>query len=219
VKLNVRVAGDRSLTGVSLLAVLLVGAAGMALHLGVKTEIAGSSAKPTQSAWTGSRPADSRTRTDPKITLAQSPIRFEENRGQTDPRVKYVARGSGYTLFLTQNEAVLSLQSSATRSKRADEGSAGASQRSVSSAVLRMALLGTSKAIRIQGSEELPSRSNYLVGNDSSRWRRDVPQFARVRYQQVYPGVDLVYYGNQGRLEYDFEVAPGADARQIALQI
>jgi hypothetical protein len=70
----------------------------------------------------------------------------------------------------------------------------------------------------VSGTDALPGKSNYLIGKDSSKWHTDVPQFARVRYSQVYPGVDLVYYGKQGELEYDFQVAPGADPKQVALQ-
>jgi len=69
----------------------------------------------------------------------------------------------------------------------------------------------------VAGADQLPGKSNYLIGNDPAKWHRDIPQFSRVRYQGVYPGVDVVYYGNQGQLEYDFEVAPGADPAQIAL--
>ena len=64
----------------------------------------------------------------------------------------------------------------------------------------------------------MPGKSNYLIGNDPAKWHRNVPQFAQVRYDNVYPGIDLVYYGNQGRVEYDFKVAPGADPKQIALR-
>ena len=64
---------------------------------------------------------------------------------------------------------------------------------------------------------QLPGRSNYFIGNDPSRWRRNVPQFSRVQYRNLYSGIDLDFYGKQGRLEYDFEVAPGADPNQIAL--
>ena len=68
------------------------------------------------------------------------------------------------------------------------------------------------------GTDQLPGKSNYFIGNNPAKWHRNVPQFARVRYQRVYPGINLEYYGNQGRLEYDFEVAPGADPQQIALR-
>jgi len=61
------------------------------------------------------------------------------------------------------------------------------------------------------GREELPGKSHYFIGNEPKKWRTDVPQYARVEYQDVYPGVSLTYYGNQGQLEYDFVVSPGGD--------
>ena len=80
-----------------------------------------------------------------------------------------------------------------------------------------MQMVGANSSAAVTGDHQLPGHSNYFIGNDSARWRRNIPQFSRVRYAQVYPGVDLVYYGNQGRLEYDFELAPGADPGQIKL--
>jgi hypothetical protein len=132
------------------------------------------------------------------MAYGQLPMVFETNRGQTDSQVKFIARGSRYGLFLTGNGAVLKLANSA--------------------APLRMSLLGGRSNSEVTGAEALPGRSNYIIGNDPSRWHLDVPQFARVRYRQVYPGVDLTYYGKQGRLEYDFEIAAGADPGQVALQ-
>src|SRR3989454_70364 len=85
-------------------------------------------------------------------------------------------------------------------------------------AVIRMALDGANKNPAASGDEQLPGKSNYFIGNDPAKWHRDIPQFARVSYENVYPGVDLVYYGNQGRLEYDFKIAPGADPNQVALR-
>jgi hypothetical protein len=82
-----------------------------------------------------------------------------------------------------------------------------------------MKLMGANPQARLSGLEELPGKSNYFIGNDPTKWRTSVPNYAKVKYANVYPGVDLVYYGNQGRLEYDFVVQPGADPRQIALQI
>jgi len=128
------------------------------------------------------------------------PLLFEPNRGQTDLEVKFVARGGGYGLFLTPREAVLSLGSSRTRSS-----------------VVRMKLSGANANPHVEGRELLPGKSNYYIGSDPSKWHVGVPQYARVRYSQVYRGIDLVYYGHQGQLEYDFEVAPGADPRQIEL--
>lgn len=131
------------------------------------------------------------------------PLIFEANQGQTDPRVRFVARGSGYGLFLTGEGAVLALRSA----KGASAGS-----------VVRMKLAGAKANPELQASDLLPGRSNYLIGSDPSKWQRNVPQYACVRYQQVYPGIDLVYYGKQGQLEYDFQVAAGADPKTIQLQ-
>ncbi len=136
-----------------------------------------------------------------QVAYSHLPLIFEANQGQTDSKVKFLARGSGYGLFLTSDEAVLKIQSS-TKDAFA----------------VSMALDGANKNVAVVGTDELPGKSNYFIGNDPKKWHRDVPQFARVRYDNVYPGVDLVYYGNQGRLEYDFEVAPGADAKQVNLR-
>jgi Domain of unknown function DUF11/Beta-propeller repeat len=132
------------------------------------------------------------------------PLMFEANRGQTDPKVKFLARGSGYVVFLTSDEAVLKVQQSAGKH--------------TAQTVLRMQLAGANGDVSVTGADQLAGRSNYLIGNDPTKWRRNIPQFSRVRYEQVYPGVDLVYYGNQGQLEYDFQVAAGADPRQIVLK-
>jgi Beta-propeller repeat len=135
------------------------------------------------------------------------PLMFEPNVGQTDPRVRFIARGSNYGLFLTDQDVVLSLR----RSQRGDEPKKSATS------VLRMKLTGARADAQVGGTDALPGKSNYLIGNDPSKWRRNVPQFSRVHYSGIYPGVDLVYYGNQGQLEYDFRVAAGADPGKIQL--
>ncbi len=140
------------------------------------------------------------------------PLFFEPNQGQTAPQVKFLARGAGYGLFLTADEAVLQLQPSAVSTQHSAVGS----QRAPSS-VIRMRLDGANSSTRIAGTSPLPGKSSYFIGNDPSKWHRDIPQFARVQYEAVYPGVNLVYYGDQGQLEYDFRVAPAADPNQIAL--
>jgi hypothetical protein len=141
-------------------------------------------------------------------SLAHLPFLFEVNQGQTDPKVKFLARGSRYALFLTADAAVLALQRSAGTELDSAKRDA----------VLSMELVHSNPRTEIQGSDKLPGKSNYLIGNDPARWHRDIPQFARVRYAQVYPGIDLIYYGNQGRLEYDFEVAPGSDPGLVELR-
>ena len=147
----------------------------------------------------------------PKASPVSIPLFFEPNQGQTDPRVKFLARGSGYGIFLTANEAVLKLQPSIGSPR----STVGAQQTAPS--VIRMKLDGANANATVSGAEQLPGKSNYFIGNDPSQWHRNVPQFARVEYTAVYPGVDLVYYGRQGHLEYDFHVAPSADPSQIAL--
>ncbi len=136
------------------------------------------------------------------------PLMFEPNQGQSDSAVKFLARGSGYGLFLTSNEAVIELQPASVRAPH--------SAPRVS--VVRMGLAGANPNALISGTGVLPGKSNYIIGNDPARWHRDVPQFARVRYHDVYPGIDLVYHGAQGQLEYDFEAAPGSDSSHVTLR-
>lgn len=131
---------------------------------------------------------------------ATLPVSFEANRGQTDSRVKFLSRGPGYTLFLTATEATFALRESEGLQRR-----------------LRMKLLGANRNPRVSGIDPLPGRSHYFIGRDPSRWRTGIPLYERVEYEEVYPGIDLVYYGNHRQLEYDFVVAPAADPRAITL--
>ena len=195
--------------GGMLVAGLLVVAAGAALlAFGPPIQPAtAASAGVGSPAFTTPVPALS-ARRDIVAAYGRLPLIFEANQGQSDEAVKFMARGSGYGLFLTPQEAVLVVEHSALSHRHSAPGPS----------VIRMGLAHARSSAQISGAELLPGKSNYLIGNDSAKWHRNVPQFARVRYHQVYPGVDLVYYGRQGRLEYDFEVAPGAEPRQIALQ-
>ena len=147
------------------------------------------------------------------------PLSFEANHGQSDSKVKFLSRGSGYSLFLTSNEAVLVLsQSEADESRKASRVSRPAVRaRHSKSAVVRMALVNANPRSQAHGHDELPGKSNYFIGNDPAKWRTNIPTYAKVKYEGVYPGVDLVYYGNQGQLEYDFVVAPSADPRLVTL--
>jgi hypothetical protein len=145
------------------------------------------------------------------------PLSFEINQGQTDAQVKFLARGQGYTLFLTPTEAVLSLKKPQARTKASPTSVKPSFVSETNGAMLRMQLIGANPSARILGKEALPGRVNYLIGNDPAKWRTKVPTYARVSYEGVYPGVDLVYYGNQGQLEYDFVVAPGADPGRVKL--
>ena len=131
---------------------------------------------------------------------------FEPNVGQSHPSVKFLAHGSGYSLFLTSDGATMALRSEPA----APNGSR--------SELLTMKLAGANRGAAIAGNDPLPGKANYFLGDDPSRWHRNIPQFARVHYKDVYPGIDLVFYGNQGHLEYDFQVAPGADPALAELE-
>ncbi len=128
------------------------------------------------------------------------PLSFEANRGQFDSEVAYSSRGPGYALFLTKGETVLVLRGTG----RALD-------------VLRTRLVGANRNPRIAALDEMAGRANYFIGNDPREWRTNVPLFGKIKYRRVYPGIDLVYYGREGLLEYDFVVAPGADPRRIQL--
>ena len=149
------------------------------------------------------------------------PLSFEANQGQTDSRVEFLSRGSGYTLLLTPTEAVLSLKSAQRKtSEETDVQTATTDpedRQTAPPAVLRMGLLGANPVPQMLGLDKLPGKSNYFIGNDLENWHTDVPHYARVHYDDVYPGVDLVFYGNQRQLEYDFIVSPGADPAAIRL--
>src|SRR5580765_3189832 len=128
--------------------------------------------------------------------LTALPFSFAPNLGQADPRVQFLARSGGMTLFLTSTETVFVTTRCA----------------------VRMRLVGANPDSEAQGVDPLPGRQHSLVGRDPSRWRTDVPTYARVRYRSVYRGIDVLYYGAEGRqLEYDFVVAPGADPGAIRL--
>src|SRR5947207_8807365 len=135
------------------------------------------------------------------------PLHFEANQGQTHQDVRFLARGCGYSLYRTAGEAVLVLTKpnpDATRARGTP-------------VVVRMSLVGAAPKPPVSGLDELPGKANYLIGKDPAKWRTNVPTYAKVHYRAVYPGIDLVYYGNQRQLEYDFVVAPGADPNRIVL--
>jgi len=157
-------------------------------------------------------------------SYGQLPLRFEANQGQTDDKVKFLSRGKGYTLFLTSGEAVLALRAASAGDEQLGERRPGSGNRpreeqSGRGAVLRMKLVGANQAARVAGVEELPGKSNYFIGKDPAKWRTDVPNYGRVKYEDVYRGVDLVYYGQQGELESDFIVAAGSDPGEIRMRI
>jgi hypothetical protein len=134
----------------------------------------------------------------PIDAYAKLALSFEANHGQTDAQVKFLTRTTAYALFLTQGEAVLTMRKNG---------------------VLRMKLRNANPAAKVTGVDELAGRSNYFIGNDPAKWQTNVPTYAKVKYEEIYSGIDLVYYGNQCQLEYDFIVAPGADPHGIGFDI
>jgi len=178
--------------------------------------------------------------------LAGLPLSFEPNLGQADPRVKFLSRGRGYTLFLTKDQAILAMQESGARSQESGEEGRpwsvargpllsdrnskletrnSAALRAPNSnpespLVLRLRLLGANAGAKVSGHDELPGKSSYFIGKDPAKWHTHIPTYGRVRFASIYPGVDLVYYGEQnGQLEYDFVLGPGADPKRISLAI
>src|SRR5438270_4549683 len=151
-------------------------------------------------------------------TYGRLPLHFEANQGQTHEDVRFLARGAGYSLYLTAGEAVLVLTKpnpDAKRDLRSAPERLGTQARGTP-VVVRMSLVGAAPKPLVSGLEELPGKVNYLIGKPA-KWRTNVPTYAKVLYRAVYPGIDLVYYGNQRQLEYDFVVSPGADPERIVL--
>jgi hypothetical protein len=149
----------------------------------------------------GSAVPDEAARTRVAASYGKLPMSFEANRGQTDAQVDFLSRGSNYSLFLTSTAAVAVLR----------KGTSGISS------VLRMELLGGNPTPPVEGQEALAGKSNYFIGNDPAQWHADIPTFGRVKYGNVWPGIDLAYHGRERQLEYDFIVAPHASPNAIKL--
>jgi hypothetical protein len=147
------------------------------------------------------RPAPSR---QVAANYGKLPLSFEPNHGQTDARVQFLARGAGYTIFLSPTSATFALRRNSA---------AGAE-----SAIVRMDLLGADPNIAMQPLDKLPGITNYLMGSTRAKWPTNLATYAKTLSRNVYPGIDLVYYGAQGQLEYDFVLSPRADPSQIRLK-
>ena len=163
-----------------------------------------------------------------------APLMFEANQGQSDSQVKFLSHGNGYSVFLTAGGMVLALRPLETTSPadgsvaqaRNDKPSRVSPIRQLArpsregkSAVLAIDLVGAATNPIIVGEEPLSTKINYFIGRDPSKWRRNVPTYNKIRYRNVYPGIDLIYYGNNHRVEYDFDLAPGADAANIQFSV
>ena len=150
------------------------------------------------------------------------PLSFESNEDQTNRDVKFLSRGLGYDLFLTATGAVLNLQKPrppADKFKPPASTDQKFSNPTSETTVLRLRMIDANSQSNPVGEDQLPGKINYLVGDDPDKWRVNIPTYRKVHYTEIYPKVDLVYYGNQSELEYDFVVAPGGDVQAIRFQI
>lgn len=210
----------------------IIGVAGLAGGLlllaalystGKQTLLKGPGASPEMTSGASRLPA---TKENPRWMEAHGtlPLSFEANEGQTAREVRYISHGSGYELFLTPQEAVVALQPSLAENLSALHRAAyfralRRARQAGRMTVLRMGLEGANLQAKLSGIDPLPGKVNYFLGNRPEHWHTNIPTYSRVKYAQVYPGVDLVFYGNQRNLEYDFVVAPGADPKAIALTL
>ena len=147
-------------------------------------------------------------------------MRFEANLGQAPAPIQFLARGANYELRISPAEAWLTLRhieasepDAATLTRHVPYSPVNSATRS-----LRMQFLGANLQASVHGQHELSGKVNYLIGTDPAQWRTDIPLWAETRIDNLYPGIGMVYYGNQQQLEYDFIVEPGADVSKIAIR-
>ncbi|MFZ3217102.1 MAG: choice-of-anchor L domain-containing protein [Candidatus Acidiferrales bacterium] len=189
----------------------------LALHLAsaLPRGEAAAQAAPQQAKATGVRAHDKQK---PAASTIRVPLFFEVNAGQSAPSVRFLTRSSGYTMLLKPTETVFVGQE--IRKVNPWHGPVQKAQAlATESAPVRMDLLGANPAPKMTGAEELPGKVNYLIGNNPSAWHTGVALYGQVKSEQVYPGVDLLFHGDQRQLEYDFIVSPGGDPSQVAFQI
>jgi hypothetical protein len=144
--------------------------------------------------------------TNSAARLKGLPISFEENHGQVDSQVQFLARAGKATMYFTPAEAVLVLDSRNSQNK--PEISA-----------LRLKWIGANPRLQMVAENPLPGRINYLIGRDPAQWHTGLPTFARVHYRGLFPGVDAIFYGNKGGIEYDLVLVPGADPAKISFAL
>ena len=148
-----------------------------------------------------------------KANFGKIPLTFEENLGQAENSVQFISRSMGGTLLLSPTETRIALpqKKPTVKESAAREGNFAAND------LWQMTLRGANPQAVGRGLEPLSGKSNYLIGTDANQWRRNVVNFTRAEFGEIYPGVDIIYYGNQEKLEYDFIVQPNSDPQQIRL--
>src|SRR5258705_11566032 len=168
-------------------------------------------------------PLDAAAKTRIAKDFGNLPLSFEINKGQIDESVKFLARGSGYDLFLTATGATLRVQKprslQVAKLKEAVPAKTDPDTNVREGTVLRLKMLGANASPQVEGQEELPGKVNYFRGNDPAKWLPNIPTYRRAYFKDVYPGIDVVYYGKQRELEYDFVVAAGANPKLIRFTV
>ena len=149
-------------------------------------------------------------------TYGNLPLIFEPNVGQTDPPAKFICRGAGYSLFLKHSEMVLVLRHPKEgNTDKKDLMLKHHKPEAEEAGVLRVKLVGGNENGQTELLDQLEGKSNYFIGNDPGKWHTDIPNYSKVKLHEVYPGIDLVYYGNQRQVEHDFVIKSGADPKNI----
>jgi hypothetical protein len=188
-------------TGLATVGVCAVACSALAVGVAVRGAVTAHTTSPLH-ARSGQGSMPSVHPNQARAAISGRPLNFEANLGQAPDEVQYLAYGPAYAIELTGQGAALAFGSQSSRAEQ----------------VIRLRLQGASHASRPMAEEPLPGRVNYFIGNDPSKWHTNVATYSKVRYGGVYPGIDLVYYGAEGKLEYDFAVAPGSDAKAIGLK-
>jgi hypothetical protein len=170
-----------------------------------------------------SRDIDGATKSKVLETYSKLPIYFIANQGQTDEKVRYYIKGSGYSFFFTKDEVVYSF---VLRDKKAHDIKDARIQKvsltkgndeAVKAQVIKLRFIGANPDVEIKGSKQEDAKVNYFIGKDSSRWQTNIPTYSEITYKDIYKGIDLVYKGSPGKLKSEFVVRPGANPKDIKL--
>lgn len=150
-------------------------------------------------------------------SLINLPFSFELNMGQKANHIRFLTRGREYTAFFTPNEVIFTLQEGKKENSISPKVRKPLEEQSNKYNLLKMKMEGSNSDIEIIGEELLEGRFNYLIDKDTEKWITNVPTYRRIKYKEIYPGIDLIYYGNEHQLEHDFIVQPNIDPKVINL--
>lgn len=155
----------------------------------------------------------------PASGFGKIPLAFEANQGQSNSSAKFLLHRSGYGFLFDSNEIVLSMSKESPSSKSVSRKKQIIQKPSVGIiSSIKMKLLGANEQTPVSGIDKLPGTKNYFMGNDPKKWQTNIPTYRKVKYTSVYEGIDMIFYGNQRELEYDFVVSPNANPQSIRLE-